>query len=142
MSGVSIVNQFTFIFNLLVFGVVSAGGIFTAQYHGKKDINGVRNAFRLKIIMNFFAGILGVVLFIAPLNIVAGVKMFGLLKKEEVSEEDDDEFGGTASALDDQKSTAEVIDEMLKNEDLEDEDVENTDDTDEIPEVSDEEEDK
>ncbi len=64
MSGVSIVNQFTFIFNLLVFGIVSAGGIFTAQYHGKRDIEGVKNAFRLKLIMNFFAGILGVVCFI------------------------------------------------------------------------------
>ena len=34
MSGVSIVNQFVFIFNLLIFGAVSAAGIFTAQYHG------------------------------------------------------------------------------------------------------------
>ena len=32
MSGVSIVNQFVFIFNLLIFGAVSAGGIFAAQY--------------------------------------------------------------------------------------------------------------
>ena len=64
MSGVSIVNQFTFIFTLLVFGVVSAGGIFTAQYYGKKDFEGVKNTFRLKLIMNLFAGIFGVVCFI------------------------------------------------------------------------------
>ena len=43
MSGVSIVNQFVFIFNLLIFGAVSAAGIFTAQYHGigkqrRKDV--------------------------------------------------------------------------------------------------------
>ena len=64
MSGVSIVNQFTFIFNLLVFGIVSAGGIFTAQYYGKRDEQGVRNTFILKLIMNFIAGILGVLCFI------------------------------------------------------------------------------
>ncbi len=64
MSGVSIVNQFTFIFNLLVFGIVSAGGIFTAQYFGKRDFEGVKNTFRLKVIMNLIAGILGVVCFI------------------------------------------------------------------------------
>ena len=34
MSGVSIVNQFIFVFNLLVFGVVSAGSIFSAQFFG------------------------------------------------------------------------------------------------------------
>ncbi len=68
MSGVSIVNQFTFIFNLLVFGIVSAGGIFTAQYFGKRDFEGVRNTFRLKVIMNLIAGILGVVCFILLKN--------------------------------------------------------------------------
>ena len=49
MSGVSIVNQFIFIFNLLVFGAISAAGIFTAQYYGKGDVDGVRYTFRHKI---------------------------------------------------------------------------------------------
>ena len=65
MSGVSIVNQFVFIFNLLLFGAMSAAGIFTAQYHGKGDVQGVRNTFRLKMLMSAFVGILGVVLFVA-----------------------------------------------------------------------------
>ena len=65
MSGVSIVNQFVFIFNLLIFGAMSAGGIFTSQYHGKGDIEGVRNTFRLKMIMAALVGILGVVIFVA-----------------------------------------------------------------------------
>ena len=64
MSGVSIVNQFVFIFNLLIFGAMSAGGIFTSQYHGKGDIEGVRNTFRLKMIMAALVGILGVVIFV------------------------------------------------------------------------------
>ena len=65
MSGVSIVNQFVFIFNLLLFGAMSAAGIFTAQYHGNGDVQGVRNTFRLKMLMSAFVGILGVVLFVA-----------------------------------------------------------------------------
>ena len=63
MSGVSIVNQFVFIFNLLIFGAISAAGIFTAQYHGLGDVEGERNTFRLKIIINILAGLVGVAAF-------------------------------------------------------------------------------
>ena len=63
MSGVSIVNQFIFVFNLLIFGAISAAGIFTAQYHGQGDVNGVRNTFRFKILINIAAGIIGTVVF-------------------------------------------------------------------------------
>ena len=37
MSGVAIVNQLFFVFNLCIFGAVSGAGIFTAQFHGNKD---------------------------------------------------------------------------------------------------------
>ncbi len=63
MSGVSIVNQFVFIFNLMIFGAISAAGIFTAQYHGQGDVDGVRNTFRLKMIINVVASLLGTVAF-------------------------------------------------------------------------------
>lgn len=63
MSGVSIVNQFVFIFNLLVFGAVSAAGIFTAQFFGKGDMENVRATFRFKIIVNLIVGALGVAAF-------------------------------------------------------------------------------
>lgn len=63
MSGVSIVNQFVFIFNLLIFGAMSAGGIFTAQYHGRGDVEGVRNTFRIKLLISILFGILGVAAF-------------------------------------------------------------------------------
>lgn len=63
MSGVSIVNQYIFIFNLLVFGATSAAGIFTAQYHGSGDVEGVRYTFRFKFIVNALAGILSVLAF-------------------------------------------------------------------------------
>ena len=64
MSGVSIVNQFIFIFNLLIFGAISAAGIFTAQYYGLKDNEGVRHTFRFKFLINLLAGIIGVAVFI------------------------------------------------------------------------------
>lgn len=63
MSGVSIVNQFTFIFNLLVFGGVSAAGIFTAQYYGNGDNEGIRHTFRFKFLISLGAGALGILLF-------------------------------------------------------------------------------
>jgi putative MATE family efflux protein len=65
MSGVSIVNQFIFVFNLLIFGAVSAAGIFTAQFHGFGDVEGERHTFRFKILINLLAGALGVIAFAA-----------------------------------------------------------------------------
>lgn len=50
MSGVAIVNQLIFVFNLMVFGTMAAGGIFTSQYHGKGNVDGVRQTFRFKLI--------------------------------------------------------------------------------------------
>ena len=49
MSGVAIVNQFLFVFNLCIFGGLAGAGIFTAQFYGKKDDEGVRQTMRLKI---------------------------------------------------------------------------------------------
>lgn len=45
MSGVAIVNQLLFIYNLCIFGGVSGAGIFTAQYFGQGNDEGVRNTF-------------------------------------------------------------------------------------------------
>lgn len=52
MSGVAIVNQLMFVFNICVFGAISGPGIFTAQYYGKGDHKGVRDTFRTKIIIS------------------------------------------------------------------------------------------
>ncbi len=64
MSGVAIVNQFTFVFTLLVFGAVSGAGIFTAQFHGKGDRENVRNTFRAKLLVNLAVGVIGVTVFL------------------------------------------------------------------------------
>ncbi len=48
MSGVAIVNQLLFVFNLCIFGGLAGAGIFTAQFHGKGDPDGVRHTVRIK----------------------------------------------------------------------------------------------
>ncbi len=50
MSGVSIVNQLIFVFNLAIFGALSGAGIFTAQFYGKNDDDGIRYTLRYKLI--------------------------------------------------------------------------------------------
>lgn len=50
MTGVSIVNQLIFVFNLCIFGAMSGAGIFTAQFYGKKDNGGVRTSLQYKLI--------------------------------------------------------------------------------------------
>lgn len=54
MSGVAIVNQLIFVFNLCIFGGVSGAGIFTAQYYGCKDQQGIRDTFRIKLLISLF----------------------------------------------------------------------------------------
>lgn len=61
MSGVAIVNQLLFVFNLCVFGGLAGAGIFTAQFYGKSDTKGVRDSFRLK----FYISAAAVALFVA-----------------------------------------------------------------------------
>lgn len=63
MSGVAIVNQFVFIFNLAVFGAISGAGIFTAQYNGRGDTEGVRNTMRIKLLICTVIGVLGIFIF-------------------------------------------------------------------------------
>ena len=52
MSGVAIANQLIFVFNLCIFGGTAGAGIFTAQFYGKGDQKGVRDTFRMKLIIS------------------------------------------------------------------------------------------
>lgn len=64
MSGVAIVNQLIFVFNLCIFGGIAGAGIFTAQFYGKNDHKGVRDTFRAKlyIVLSVFVIFLAVFL--------------------------------------------------------------------------------
>ena len=65
MSGVSIVNGLLFVFNLCVFGASSGAGIFTAQFHGSKDTEGVRYTLRFKVLICAAIAAVGIGLFLA-----------------------------------------------------------------------------
>lgn len=62
MSGVAIVNQLLFVFNLAVFGAISGPGIFTAQFVGQKNHEGVRYTVRYKLYACIGITVLGVII--------------------------------------------------------------------------------
>ncbi|MBR1797935.1 MAG: MATE family efflux transporter [Clostridiales bacterium] len=64
LSGVAIANQLVFVYYLLIFGATAGVGIFTAQYYGKGDVEGVRDTFRFKLIANTALALVSVVVFI------------------------------------------------------------------------------
>lgn len=64
MSSVSIVNQLIFVYNLCLFGGLAGAGIFTAQYFGLKDDEGIRYTFRYKIWMSLILTIASIAIFL------------------------------------------------------------------------------
>ena len=64
MSGVAIVNQFVFVFNLCIFGGLSGAGIFGAQFYGSRDYKGIRDTFRFKVITGIVIAVLTFLVFI------------------------------------------------------------------------------
>lgn len=77
MSGASIVNQLIFVYNLCIFGGVSGAGIFTAQYFGQKNHEGVRQTFRYKIWLGTALTILALVLFLTRGDALIGLYLKG-----------------------------------------------------------------
>jgi putative MATE family efflux protein len=63
MSGVAIVNQLFFVFNICIFGGVSGAGIFSAQFFGKGDYEGQKYTFRFKLYACLLITALACVLF-------------------------------------------------------------------------------
>ncbi len=63
MSGVAIVNQLLFVFNICVFGGVSGAGIFGTQFFGKGDYEGQKFAFRFKLYATLLISLIAMALF-------------------------------------------------------------------------------
>ena len=84
MSGAAIVNQLVFVYNLCIFGGVSGAGIFTAQFFGQKNHEGIRQTFRYKLWLAAILTGLTVGLFLT-----AGDSLIGMYLKGE----------GTAEAI-------------------------------------------
>ena len=77
MSGVSIVNNLIFVFNLCVFGAASGAGIFTAQFHGSQDHDSIRHTFRFKLICSLLLTVLGVSVFLCFGSPLIGIYLKG-----------------------------------------------------------------
>ncbi len=63
MSGVAVANELIFVWMLMLFGGLSGIGIFTAQYTGKGDTTGVRDTFRLQIVVSLLIAAVGFLVF-------------------------------------------------------------------------------
>ena len=63
LSGVAIANQLIFVFYLVIFGATAGAGIFTAQFKGNDDNEGIRYTFRFKIVFNTILATICVILF-------------------------------------------------------------------------------
>ena len=83
MSGVAIVNQLLFVYNLCIFGAVSGAGIFTAQYYGSGNHKGIRHTFRFKLMVGALLTAAGVTLFL-----LAGKPLIQLYLQGEGAPED------------------------------------------------------
>ena len=77
MSGVSIVNGLLFVFNLCVFGASSGAGIFTAQFHGSGDSEGIRHTFRFKIMTCILLSLTGAAVFLLGGEVLIGLYLTG-----------------------------------------------------------------
>ena len=63
ISAVAICSQFFFVFHITIFGGTSGASIFTSQYHGRNDVEGVRATFRYKIWFGIIISIVSIFLF-------------------------------------------------------------------------------
>ena len=64
LSGVGIANQLIFVFTLCLFGGLSGAGIFTAQFFGKQDTEGMRHTVRFKLYTAFLILLVGGVILV------------------------------------------------------------------------------
>ena len=51
MSAVAIVNQLLFVYYICIWGGIAGAGIYGAQFFGKGDMQGVKNTFRIKLLI-------------------------------------------------------------------------------------------
>ena len=65
MSGVAVVGQLLFVYNLAIWGSTSGAGIFGAQFYGRGDMDGVRHTFRFKLLVSTAITAAAIMLFLA-----------------------------------------------------------------------------
>jgi len=86
LSGVAIANQLMFVYFLVIFGATAGVGIFTAQYHGMGDTEGVRNTFRFKLIANTVMTVICIAILLVFSNTLISLFLKGEGKPEDAAE--------------------------------------------------------
>ena len=79
MSGVAIVNQLMFVLYLGMFGALSGPGIYSAQFYGSGNHEGVRHSFRYKLYIVLALVMIGILVFLT-----CGENLMTLYLSEEV----------------------------------------------------------
>ena len=77
MSGVAISNQILMIYFLCIFGGVAGAGIFTAQYYGEGNEDGIRESMRFKIWICSILTLIAVAIFTIFGNSLIGLYLKG-----------------------------------------------------------------
>ena len=62
IAAVGLGNQIFFILNMILFGITSGGGVFIAQFWGKKDLRGIRRSLGLMTLIAAFVALVFTVL--------------------------------------------------------------------------------
>ncbi|MDR3337129.1 MAG: MATE family efflux transporter [Treponema sp.] len=58
IAAVGLGNQFFFLYNMFLFGIVSGGSIFTAQFWGKQDLPGIRKSMGICLVLALGMGVI------------------------------------------------------------------------------------
>ncbi len=77
MTGVSIVGQLIFVFNLAIFGGLSGPGIYAAQFFGQGNLDGFRHSFRMKAWICLTCLLAGVSVFLCFSEQLIGLYLHG-----------------------------------------------------------------
>ena len=64
MSGVSVINTLMLVYNCCVFGAVAGVGIYTAEYYGEGNEEGIRSSSRFKTVFAVALAVLAVSIFL------------------------------------------------------------------------------
>jgi len=84
MASVNVTNQINFIFFVILNTICQAGGMYIAQFRGANDSDGMRQAFRFKVIFAITAAVLYFVLSWTIPHKMLGMMIMGNAQQEEI----------------------------------------------------------
>jgi Na+-driven multidrug efflux pump len=86
MASVNVANQINFIFIVVINCICGAGGIYIAQFNGAKDEQGMKHAYRFKVIFTAAAAVIyGVLCWVIPEKMFAVMTMGNAAQAEIVA---------------------------------------------------------